>query len=77
MEEAVQVAIPPPASSGPRSQMSRRIVALEVGESTTFPYLERSTVTGNCHYWGKSLGRTFATRRDRKDRTRLRVWRLT
>lgn len=74
--DAVASAVPPPASFGPRSALSRRIVALEVGESATFPFLERSTVTGTAHYWSRKLGRAYASRRDRKDRTRIRLYRL-
>ena len=74
--EAVQKTVPPPASFGPRSEISRRILALEVGRSTTFAYLDRSDVTGRTNYWGRQLGRIFASRRDRKDRSRLRLYRI-
>lgn len=76
--EAVQKAspVPPPGYRGPRGATSRRIVALEIGGSCTFPYLERATVTGTANYWGGKLRRGFASRRDRKDRSRLRLYRI-
>lgn len=78
MTEAVQgpAAIPPPGYRGPRSRTSRLLADLGVGESFTAPYLERSTVTGLARYWGKKLKRQFVSRRDRKNRSRLRVYRL-
>ena len=69
-------ALPPPGYQGPRGATSRRIVALEVGESATFPYTERATVTGTANYWGRKLRRGFASRRDLKDRSRLRLYRI-
>lgn len=73
--------IPAPGNTGPqygpRGATSRRLLALAVGESCTFRYLERATVTGLARYWRIKKGVQFVTRRDRKDRSRLRVWRVT
>ena len=76
--EAIQetAPVPPPGYRGPRGATSRRIVALGVGESCTFPYAERATVTGTANSWGGKLKRGFASRRDRKDRSRLRLYRI-
>ena len=49
--------IPPKGSGRPRSDTSRRIEDLEVGERAAFRASRKNTVSGLAFYWGQKLGR--------------------
>ena len=71
MQETIPT--PPRGSVGPRSEIARRIVALEPGGSDAWLYARRSTVAALASFWADRLARVYVTR---KDRHLIRVYRL-
>lgn len=67
--------LPPavPPAKGPRAQHAAKLLALEVGGwPLSAPLADRNRIAQLARYWGRTLGRTFVTRRQGD---RLRVWR--
>jgi len=65
----------PGARPGGKKPDTRTLIALEVGQA--FFTLDRSrwqTLSGACQYWGRKLGRKYATRQTDKG---LGIWRIS
>lgn len=56
--------IPPKGSGRPRSRVSREIEGLPVNGRAAFRGTPRGTLAGLANYWGKKLGRKYATRQE-------------
>lgn len=66
----------PPAGWRARSKVARAIVALEAGKSVTMKTRAFDTVRALASFWGRRLGRRYATRQMRS-RSAIEVLRLS
>lgn len=64
---------PPDGRKGPRTEYTRTLVRLEVGQSFTAPGKLRNSLSVLCSTYGVKLKRVFATRKSGKVCVVLRV----